>query len=68
MTNSTLRKLISASSSVSNAVQLENVVKSFGTTKALNGLNLTLEKGEIHALLGPNGAGKTTAIAIMTGL
>ncbi len=68
MTNSTLRKPISSSSSASNAVQLENVVKSFGTTKALNGLTLTLEKGEIHALLGPNGAGKTTAIAIMTGL
>ena len=58
---------ISKESKEVNAVQLCNVVKSFGSAKALSGLNLGLKQGEIHALLGPNGAGKTTAIGIMTG-
>jgi ABC-2 type transport system ATP-binding protein len=44
------------------------VVKSFGRTKALNGLNLTVAKGEVHGFLGPNGAGKTTTLRILLGL
>jgi ABC-2 type transport system ATP-binding protein len=47
---------------------LSNIAKHYGTTKALDGLNLTLRPGEIVALLGPNGAGKTTAIKILLGL
>jgi len=50
-----------------SAIQLSNIVKSFGSSMALRGLSLELKQGEIHVLLGPNGAGKTTAIDIMTG-
>ena len=42
--------------------------KSFGTTRALDGLDLTVEAGEVHGFLGPNGAGKTTTIRILLGL
>lgn len=49
-------------------IQLENMVKHYGTTKALDGLSLDVKEGEIFAFLGPNGAGKTTAIRILNGL
>jgi ABC-2 type transport system ATP-binding protein len=42
--------------------------KSYGTTVALDGLDLEVEPGEVHGLLGPNGAGKTTTIRILLGL
>jgi ABC-2 type transport system ATP-binding protein len=42
--------------------------KSFGRTTALDGLDLTVRSGEVHAFLGPNGAGKTTTIRILLGL
>ena len=42
--------------------------KSFGRTQALDGLDLTVRTGEVHAFLGPNGAGKTTTIRILLGL
>ncbi|MDT5036782.1 MAG: polyether ionophore transport system ATP-binding protein, partial [Micromonosporaceae bacterium] len=42
--------------------------KSFGRTTALDGLDLTVRRGEVHAFLGPNGAGKTTTIRILLGL
>lgn len=45
-----------------------NLIKNFGKTKALNGVNLQVEEGSIHAFLGPNGAGKTTTIRILLGL
>jgi ABC-2 type transport system ATP-binding protein len=44
------------------------LVKSFGRTKALNGLNLSVAQGEVHGFLGPNGAGKTTTLRILLGL
>ncbi len=47
---------------------LEGVVKQYGGTRALDGLSLTLRRGEILALLGPNGAGKSTAIRCLLGL
>jgi ABC-2 type transport system ATP-binding protein len=47
---------------------LAGVSKSFRTTRALDGLDLAVEEGEILALLGPNGAGKTTAIRVLLGL
>jgi len=50
------------------AVDVENVSKSFGTFKALNGVNLRVRQGEIYGLLGPNGAGKTTLIRLICGL
>ena len=48
--------------------ELASVSKSFGKTKALDGLDLQVREGELFALLGPNGAGKTTAISLLLGL
>ena len=50
------------------AVEARGLVKDFGATRALDGLDLTVRTGEIHGFLGPNGAGKTTAIRILLGL
>src|SRR3979409_2415575 len=50
------------------AVDVDNVVKSFGTMKALDGVTLRVRSGEIYGLLGPNGAGKTTLIRSIVGL
>ncbi|RIX59478.1 ABC transporter ATP-binding protein [Paenibacillus nanensis] len=47
------------------AVQFRNIVKAYGAKRALDGLDLALEKGKVTALLGPNGAGKTTAVSLM---
>ncbi|HJD78864.1 MAG TPA: ABC transporter ATP-binding protein [Corynebacterium pollutisoli] len=49
------------------ALELENVVKTFGATTAVDGLSLTARRGEVLALLGPNGAGKTTTIEMCEG-
>ena len=50
------------------AIQFDGIVKTFGRTTALDGLSLTVGRGEIVGLLGPNGAGKTTAIKLLLGL
>lgn len=49
-------------------VTCRSLVKSFGSTRALDGLDLSVEQGEIHGFLGPNGAGKTVTIRILLGL
>ena len=49
-------------------VKTENLVKKYGTKKALDSVNLEVEKGKIVGILGPNGSGKTTLIKILTGL
>jgi ABC-2 type transport system ATP-binding protein len=54
--------------SESFAVDVENVSKSFGGVKALDGVTLRVRQGEIYGLLGPNGAGKTTLIRSLVGL
>ena len=46
---------------------MENVTKRYGDQVAIDGLNLTVKKGEILGFLGPNGAGKSTAMNILTG-
>lgn len=51
-----------------NAIEATALVKSFGPTRALDGLNLSVPRGAIHGLLGPNGAGKTTAIRLLATL
>lgn len=53
---------------MTTAISMSAVDKSFGRTKALDGLDLTVGQGEVHGFLGPNGAGKTTAIRVMLGL
>jgi ABC-2 type transport system ATP-binding protein len=50
------------------AVEVDNVVKSFGTMRALDGITLRVKAGEIYGLLGPNGSGKTTLIRAIVGL
>ncbi|MGO1971986.1 MAG: ATP-binding cassette domain-containing protein [Propionibacteriaceae bacterium] len=53
---------------MSNAVNIHDLEKSYGRTKALDGLTMSVSSGEVHGFLGPNGAGKTTAIRILLGL
>lgn len=50
------------------AISASGLVKKFGTTLALDGLDLEVGAGEVHGFLGPNGAGKTTTIRILLGL
>ena len=49
------------------SILLKNISKNYGDQKALNGVTLTIEKGQITGLLGPNGAGKSTLMKIITG-
>ncbi|QFG24807.1 ABC transporter ATP-binding protein [Actinomadura sp. WMMB 499] len=50
------------------AFQAEGLVKRFGDTTALDGIDLTVRTGEVHGYLGPNGAGKSTTTRILLGL
>ena len=49
-------------------VEASGLVKRYGPTVALDGLDLTVQQGEVHGYLGPNGAGKSTTIRILLGL
>ena len=49
------------------AIATSGLVKTFGATQALDGLDLTVHAGEVHGFLGPNGAGKSTTIRILLG-
>jgi ABC-2 type transport system ATP-binding protein len=53
---------------MSAAIEISGLVKTFGPTRALDGLELTVEAGEVHGFLGPNGAGKSTTIRVLLGL
>ena len=50
------------------AIQVRDVAKEYGAVRALNGITLSIPRGELFGLLGPNGAGKSTLINILTGL
>lgn len=50
------------------AIKASNLGRNFGSLKAIQGLDLEVEKGRIYGFLGPNGSGKTTAIRLLTGL
>src|SRR5213080_2158219 len=50
------------------AIAASGLVKTFGPTRALDGLDLQVRTGEVHGFLGPNGAGKTTTIRVLLGL
>ena len=50
-----------------NALQLDDVRKSFGNTAIIRGVNLSIPRGERHAIIGPNGAGKSTLFNLISG-
>lgn len=49
-------------------LQVKDVTRSFGGVRALDGVSLAVDQGEVHGLIGPNGAGKTTLINVLSGL
>ncbi len=49
-------------------IEATGLIKKFGSTTALDGLDLEVEEGEVHGFLGPNGAGKSTTIRVLLGL
>ena len=53
---------------IADAIEVEGLVKRFGSTAALDGLDLRVATGEVHGFLGPNGAGKSTTIRVLLGL
>lgn len=53
---------------MSNIIEIKGLSKSYFNKKALNNLNLTIEKGKVVGILGPNGSGKTTLIKILAGI
>ena len=53
---------------MSEAIAVSGLVKTFGPTRALDGLDLRVETGEVQGFLGPNGSGKTTTIRVLLGL
>src|SRR5882672_3719269 len=48
-------------------IEIKGLVKRYGATEAVRGIDLEIEAGECFALLGPNGAGKTTTVEILEG-
>jgi len=50
------------------AIDIQGLVKTFGPHRALDGLDLSVARGEVHGYLGPNGAGKSTTIRVLLGL
>ncbi len=53
---------------MAHPIEIQQLVKTFGTTRALDGLDLQVAPGEVHGFLGPNGAGKSTTIRVLLGL
>jgi ABC-2 type transport system ATP-binding protein len=53
---------------MANAISTSGLVKTFGSVRALDGLDLQVAEGEVHGFLGPNGSGKSTTIRVLLGL
>ena len=58
---------VSPTTSTDPVIEVSGLVKTYGTTRALDGLDLRVEPGEVHGFLGPNGAGKTTTLRVLLG-
>jgi ABC-2 type transport system ATP-binding protein len=67
MTATSLQR-VSSGEGTSLVVEINGLVKTFGRTRALDGLDLTVAPGDITGFLGPNGAGKSTTIRVLLGL
>lgn len=63
-----IEKLEAGTKSNENAIEVEHLVKAFGSFHAVDDISFTVRKGEIFGFLGANGAGKTTAMRMLTGL
>src|SRR5690242_17571632 len=53
---------------MTDAIAVSGLVKTFGRTRALDGLDLNVRTGEVHGFLGPNGSGKSTTVRVLLGL
>jgi ABC-2 type transport system ATP-binding protein len=53
---------------MTHTIEVSDLVKSYGSLKAVNGIDFAVEGGEVFSFLGPNGAGKTTTVEILEGL
>ncbi|MFY9799916.1 MAG: ATP-binding cassette domain-containing protein, partial [Methanoregula sp.] len=49
-------------------IQVENIVRTFGSTQAIDGISFSVEEGEVFGVLGPNGSGKTTLVRLLNGV
>ena len=63
-----LRQVSHSEAASASAVEAVDLVKDFGETRAVDGVNLQVPAGTIYGLLGPNGAGKTTTLRILLGI
>ena len=59
---------MSARAGTYDVIESAGLVKNFGRTRALNGLDMQVRQGEVHGFLGPNGAGKSTTMRLLLGL
>src|SRR6202042_2885248 len=63
--NETTGSVLHESEVVDSAVLTRGLVRQFGSVNAVNGIDLSVRRGEIYAFLGPNGAGKSTAVRVL---
>src|SRR5215218_8271194 len=68
MTRATAAAATSSGARGDRAIETEGLVKVFGTTRAVDGIDLTVPTGTVYGVLGPNGAGKTTTIRMLATL
>ncbi|GAB3750836.1 ABC transporter ATP-binding protein [Microlunatus parietis] len=64
----TTETMISNNQDTDTVIRVRGLVKSYGTVRALDSLDLSVRRGEVHGFLGPNGAGKTTTMKVLLGL
>ena len=68
LTNSGMRKMLRRKGVKMEVIDIQGLIKRFGRFTALDGVDLTVRQGEVHAFLGPNGAGKSTTIRCLLGI